>query len=70
MLAVSVEMESGDETEGVSYYDTSSICRRTVSVVPRNAHVPSTAIEGLYCIVSIFLCSVKMSQIFNLNTIG
>ena len=63
MLAVSVETKSGDETEGASYYHTSSICRRTVSVVPRNAHVPSIKAEGLYCVIHI-LCSVRILRIF------
>ena len=34
MLAVSVEMKSGDETEGASCYHTSSICRKPVTVAP------------------------------------
>ena len=70
MLAVSVEMKSGDETEGVSCYHTSSICRKPVTVASRNAHVPSIEIEGLYCVgihisplgknISIFSISISL----------
>ena len=56
VMAVSVRVRSGDETEGASYYyRTSSICRKPVIVAMGNAHVSSIEIERLNCVARILL---------------
>ena len=66
MLAVSVGMKSGDETEEASYYRTSIICRKPVSVVSGNTHA-SMEIEGLNCVVCILLRFWKNVTTFSIS---